>query len=70
MIYSSLTNEELLRVVEDKRKKSPLIESLCSRLEGLGDELAETKSTRTNCPVCEAALTMTVAAGSVEIQAK
>lgn len=57
--YSNLTDEELLRYVDDARPKSPLIEELATRLEKT--VRSEKSGTWTHdCPVCEAPLNCTL----------
>ena len=57
--YSHLTDDELLRMVDDARPKSPLIEELATRLEKTVK--AEKSGTWAHdCPVCEAALNCTL----------
>lgn len=51
--YSHLTDDELLRMVDDARSKSPMIEELATRFE---KTVKAEKSWTHDCPVCEAAL--------------
>ena len=44
--YNNLSNRELLAQLENVRPFSPVVETLCTRLENTGKE----------CPVCEADL--------------
>lgn len=53
--YSRLTDDELLRYVDEKRQHSPLIEELCKRLEHKHIVFSDANH-RVECPVCEAAL--------------
>ena len=55
--FSNYTDDELLRLVDDKRHRSPLIDELCTRLEARGDvAVQEDANTRVECPVCAAPL--------------
>ena len=52
-----LSNEELLRLLEDKKYHSPIIFELCNRLENIDiDAELEGVKNRAECPVCQAAL--------------
>ena len=51
--FSNYTDDELFRLVDDKRHRSPLIDELCTRLEARGDvAVQEDANTRVECPVC------------------
>ena len=55
--FTNYTDDELLRLVDDKRYRSPLIDELCTRLEARGDvAVQEDADTRVECPVCAAPL--------------
>lgn len=64
MNYSSLTNKELLRFIDDKRSDSPIIKELCDRLEQLMDTIDDIEKlpgdheTKSTCPVCDAKITI------------
>jgi hypothetical protein len=58
--FTNYTTEELLRLVDDKRTRSPLIDELCTRLEASADEavdqVKEDTSHEAPCPICAAEL--------------
>ena len=55
--FSNYTDDELLRLVVDKRHRSPLIDELCTRLEARGDvAVQEDANALVECPVCAAPL--------------
>jgi hypothetical protein len=55
--FSNYTDDELLRLVDDKRHRSPLIDELCTRLEARGDvAVQEDANAHVECPVCAAPL--------------
>lgn len=55
--FTNYTNDELLRLVDDKRYRSPLIDELCTRLEKRGEvAVQEDADFRVECPVCAAPL--------------
>ena len=55
--FSNYTDDELLRLVDDKRHRSPLIDELCTRLEARGDvAVQEDANALVECPVCAAPL--------------
>lgn len=53
--YRVMTDDELLRYIDEKRQHSPLIEELCKRLE-TKEMVLKDANHRVECPVCEAAL--------------
>lgn len=55
-MLSHLTNAELLRHIDAKRYRSPLIDELASRLETATDPFADVNE----CPVCGATITIDV----------
>ena len=60
-----LSNEELLRLLEDKKYHSPIILELCNRLENIGiDAELEGVNARAECPVCQASLTVDLDIGN------
>ena len=63
--FANYTVDELLRLVDDKRQHSPLIDELCTRLEaGAAVQVDENSNHRVECPVCEAALEADYDAGN------
>lgn len=56
MNYRTLTDDELLREIDDRRKHSPLIDELANRLERIGG----TTGGDVTCPVCDANLKVCV----------
>lgn len=57
--YSHLKHDEFLNIIEDKRKHSPIIEELATRLNNFIRNLEVTDfiiidSSEATCPVCEA----------------
>ena len=54
--YSTLSLDELLRLVEDRRSQSPIIDELCNRLENVTASVLPDSNTRVECPICEANL--------------
>lgn len=56
--YSHLTDDELLRMVDNAHPKSPMIEELATRLERTKAE--ESGTWTQDCPVCKAALNCTL----------
>lgn len=55
--FTNYTDDELLRLVDDKRYRSPLIDELCTRLEKRGEvAVQEDANCRVECPVCTAPL--------------
>ena len=56
-VFNNYTDDELLRLVDDKRHRSPLIDELCARLEARGDvAVQEDANALVECPVCAAHL--------------
>jgi hypothetical protein len=57
-IMSHLTNEELLRALDERKERSPIIFELCRRLEKLDTEVTsiDESSNQVMCPVCMASL--------------
>lgn len=56
-IFDYLTNAEILRIFDDKRSKSSVIDTLCRRLEKIEQEsIREDAEHETACPVCAAKL--------------
>jgi len=55
--FNNLTNAEILRMFDDKRSKSPVIDVLCKRLEQVEQEsIREDAEHTAECPICAAAL--------------
>ena len=54
--YGYLSIDELLRLVEDRRDKSPIIDELCNRLENTEASILPDSNRRVECPICEAEL--------------
>lgn len=52
-MLANLTDEELVRHLDEAAGYSPVIRELCKRLEAKDDELTD-MNTRTECPVCQA----------------
>ena len=56
-VFDHLTNAEILRVFDDKRSKSPVIYTLCQRLEKVEQEsIREDAEHEVLCPICSAKL--------------
>lgn len=54
--YSNLSDRELLRQISEVRRDNPLIEELAYRLENSVEAPAE--HDKSNCPVCDAELSV------------
>ena len=55
--FDNFTNAEVLRMFDHKRAQSPVIETLCKRLERVEQEsIREDAVHEVECPVCAAAL--------------
>lgn len=55
--YANLSDDELLRQVEEARAHSPIVEELAKRLEATnGNHVSLDANHRVECPVCEAQL--------------
>ena len=54
--YRSLTTEEFLSQIEEKRQYSPIIQELCLRLEYKETHGNAQTNPRIECPVCESQL--------------
>lgn len=58
--YSNYTDNELLQVLSEKRRQSPVIEELCQRLEEYSPAFDREENVKAECPVCEAKLNINV----------
>lgn len=66
MHLGSLTNDELLRHVDDRRHMSPVIDELCKRLEIENDasDVLESTNHKVTCVACDAPLRVDYDAGN------
>ncbi len=56
----NMTTEELLNSLEDKRRHSPVIDILITRIEELMKGIPSADNHRSECPVCQADLIVDV----------
>ncbi len=65
--YHTLSLDELLRHVQDKRGSSPIVEELCTRLEQLDSQVVDAYHEHVDCPVCETTLKILEDNGSFKL---
>lgn len=58
--YTNYTDKEILQVLSDRRRQSPVIDELCQRLEEYSPAFDREENVKAECPVCEAKLDINI----------
>ncbi len=58
--YTNYTDKEILQVLSDRRRQSPVIDELCQRLEEYSPAFDREENVKAECPVCEAKLNINI----------